>query len=246
MPWKASSVMEERLRFVARLLDGTRPRETPLGIGHDRACPPALPVQRRAQRMRPANNSASRTCDPLRHAAACHVRHRRMSERVCQRFTAIRQLMLGPACARELSFHGWFTAENAGTSGNRSPFRFTISTEGADAADQTAATDTSRAMVMAAMVLESPSARSSPSRSDSARWPEPKLWNSARVALCQKISEATRLSDDLRCYWQPPRRRPPSRGVLVCRRHLRFFRQLADTSLPRPEDNHPNPCLALR
>ena len=104
MPWKASSVMEERLRFVARLLDGTRPRETPLGIGHDRACPPALPVQRRAQRMRPANNSASRTCDPLRHAAACHVRHRRMSERACHRFTAIRQLMLGPACARALSF----------------------------------------------------------------------------------------------------------------------------------------------
>src|SRR5262245_10257300 len=62
----------------------------------------------------------------------------------------------------------------------------------------------------------------------------------------QKISEATRLSDDPRCYWQPPRRRPPSRGVLVCRRHLWFFRQLADRSPPRPEDNHPNPCLALR
>jgi hypothetical protein len=46
---------------------------------------------------------------------------------------------------------GWFTAGNAGTSGKRSPFRFTISTEGADVADQSAATDTSRAMVMAAM-----------------------------------------------------------------------------------------------
>ena len=45
---------------------------------------------------------------------------------------------------------GWFTAGNAGTSGNRSPFRFTIFAKGADA-DQTAATDTSRAMVMAAM-----------------------------------------------------------------------------------------------
>jgi hypothetical protein len=62
----------------------------------------------------------------------------------------------------------------------------------------------------------------------------------------QKISETTRLSDDPQCYWQPRRRRPPSRGVLVCRRHLRFFRQVADTSPPRAEGNHPNPCLALR
>jgi hypothetical protein len=28
MPWKPSSVMEERLRFVARLLDGETPRLT--------------------------------------------------------------------------------------------------------------------------------------------------------------------------------------------------------------------------
>ena len=57
---------------------------------------------------------------------------------------------------------------------------------------------------------------------------------------------ATRLSDDPQCYWQPPRRRPPSRGVLVCRRHFRAFRQVADTSMPLPEGNHPNPCLPLR
>jgi hypothetical protein len=70
--------------------------------------------------------------------------------------------------------------------------------------------------------------------------------NADKWRFDQKISEATRLSDDPQCYWQPPRRRPPSRGVLVCRRHLRFFRQVADTSPPRTEGNHPNPCLALR
>jgi hypothetical protein len=70
--------------------------------------------------------------------------------------------------------------------------------------------------------------------------------NADSGAFDQKISEATRLSDDPQCYWQPPRRRPPSRGVLVCRRHLRFFRQVADTSPPRAEGNHPNPYLALR
>src|SRR5262245_63461625 len=43
-----------------------------------------------------------------------------------------------------------------------------------------------------------------------------------------------------------PRRPLPSRGVLVCRRHFRFFRQVADTSPPRAEGNHPNPCLPLR
>src|SRR5262249_17181772 len=65
-------------------------------------------------------------------------------------------------------------------------------------------------------------------------------------ALSKKTGGTPRLSDDPQCYWQPPRRRPPSRGVLVCRRHLRFFRQVADTSPPRAEGNHPNPYLALR
>src|SRR5215813_8149384 len=44
----------------------------------------------------------------------------------------------------------------------------------------------------------------------------------------------------------PPRRRLPSSGVLVCRRHFRVFRRVADTSPPRAEGNHPNPCLPLR
>src|SRR6516162_11271257 len=61
-----------------------------------------------------------------------------------------------------------------------------------------------------------------------------------------RISEATRLSDDPQCYWQPPRRRLPSRAVLVRRRHFRIFRQVADTSPPRAEDNRPNPCLPWR
>jgi hypothetical protein len=60
----------------------------------------------------------------------------------------------------------------------------------------------------------------------------------------KRISEATRLSDDPQCCWQPPRRRLPSRGVLVCR-HFRFFRQVADMSPPRAGDNHPNPCMPL-
>ena len=38
---------------------------------------------------------------------------------------------------------------------------------------------------------------------------------------------ATRLSDDLQCCRQPPRRRLPSRGVFACR-YFRFFRQVAD------------------
>ena len=33
MPWKASSVMEERLRFVARLLDGEAMTEVSIGVG---------------------------------------------------------------------------------------------------------------------------------------------------------------------------------------------------------------------
>src|SRR5215467_3104876 len=61
-----------------------------------------------------------------------------------------------------------------------------------------------------------------------------------------KVSEATRRSDDPQCYWQPPRRRLPSSGVLVCRRHFRVFRRVADTSPPRAEGDHPNPCLPLR
>jgi signal transduction histidine kinase len=60
------------------------------------------------------------------------------------------------------------------------------------------------------------------------------------------LGSATRLSDDPQCYWQPPRRRLPSRGGLVCRRNFRFFRQVADRSPPRPEGNHPNPCLPFR
>jgi hypothetical protein len=67
-----------------------------------------------------------------------------------------------------------------------------------------------------------------------------------RSGFAKRISEATRLSDDPQCYWQPPRRRLPSPGVLVCRRHFRVFRQVADTSPPRAEGNHPNPCLPLR
>ena len=60
----------------------------------------------------------------------------------------------------------------------------------------------------------------------------------------KRISEATRLSDDPQCYWQPPRRRLPSRGVPVCR-HFPFFWQVADISPPRAGDNHPNPCMPL-
>ena len=60
----------------------------------------------------------------------------------------------------------------------------------------------------------------------------------------KRISEATRLSDDPQCYWQPPRRRLPSRGVPVCR-HFPFFRQVADISQPRAGDIHPNPCMPL-
>jgi hypothetical protein len=59
-------------------------------------------------------------------------------------------------------------------------------------------------------------------------------------------SPATRLSNDPQCYWRPPRIRPPSRKVLVCRRYLLFLRQVADTSSPRAEGSHPNPCLPLR
>src|SRR5262249_46264933 len=65
-------------------------------------------------------------------------------------------------------------------------------------------------------------------------------------SVSQKVSEATRRSNDPQCYWQPPRRRLPSPGVLVCRRHFRVFRRVADTSPPRAEGNHPNPCLPLR
>src|SRR5262249_2002261 len=65
-------------------------------------------------------------------------------------------------------------------------------------------------------------------------------------ALSKKTGGTPRLSDDPQCYWQPPRRRAPSRGVLGWRRHLRFFRKVADTSQPRAEGNHPNPYLALR
>src|SRR5262245_27921974 len=50
-----------------------------------------------------------------------------------------------------------------------------------------------------------------------------------------RMAKVSRLSDDPQCYWQPPRRRLPSRGVLVCRRYFRIFRQVADTSLPRTE-----------
>jgi hypothetical protein len=57
---------------------------------------------------------------------------------------------------------------------------------------------------------------------------------------------ATRLSDDPQCYWQPPRIWLPTRKVLVCRKHFRFFQQVADTSSPRAEGSHPNPCLPLR
>jgi hypothetical protein len=56
----------------------------------------------------------------------------------------------------------------------------------------------------------------------------------------------THLSGDPRCYWQLLRRRLPSRGVLVCRSYFQSLRQVADTSPPRFEGNHPNPCLALR
>src|SRR5262249_38990722 len=60
-------------------------------------------------------------------------------------------------------------------------------------------------------------------------------WVGARPRALKK---APRLSDDPQCYWQPPRRRLPSRAVLVCRRHFRVFRRVADTSPPRAEGNH--------
>jgi len=60
------------------------------------------------------------------------------------------------------------------------------------------------------------------------------------------LQTATRLSNDPQWYWQPPRRPLLSRGVLVCRRHFRFFQQVDDTSPPRAGGNHPNPCLPLR
>src|SRR6516165_4014188 len=66
------------------------------------------------------------------------------------------------------------------------------------------------------------------------------------VARTRALQKATRLSDDPQCYWQLPRRRLPSRAVLVCRRHFRICRQVADTSPPRDEGNHPNPCLPWR
>ena len=66
------------------------------------------------------------------------------------------------------------------------------------------------------------------------------------VARTCALQKATRLSNDPRCYWQLPRRRLPSRAALVCRRHFRIFRQVADTSPPRAEGNHPNPCLSWR
>jgi hypothetical protein len=56
----------------------------------------------------------------------------------------------------------------------------------------------------------------------------------------------TRLSGDPRCYWQPPRRRLLTRGVLVCRRYFRFFRRVADKSPPRSAGNHPNPFAIAR
>src|SRR5215467_266640 len=66
------------------------------------------------------------------------------------------------------------------------------------------------------------------------------------VARTRALQKATRLSDDPQRYWQLPRRRLPSRAALVCRRHFRIFRQVADTSPPRAEGNHPNPCLSWR
>jgi hypothetical protein len=112
--WESGSCPD--LERIGRAASPPRPREA-LGIGHDRA------VRRRglrgcellAARQHCQCNGERSGCGqpttarrglatPLRHAAACDVRHRRMSERACQRFTAIRQLMLGPACARELSF----------------------------------------------------------------------------------------------------------------------------------------------
>jgi len=67
-----------------------------------------------------------------------------------------------------------------------------------------------------------------------------------QVRLCQKDFGATRRSDDPQCYWQPPRIWLPTRIVLVCRKHFRFCRQVSDTSSPRAEDSHPNPCSPLR
>src|SRR5215467_2734663 len=66
------------------------------------------------------------------------------------------------------------------------------------------------------------------------------------VARTRALQKAIRLSNDPQCYWQLPRRRLPSRAALVCRRHFRIFRQVADTSPPRAEGNHPNPCLPWR
>jgi hypothetical protein len=65
----------------------------------------------------------------------------------------------------------------------------------------------------------------------------------ATTVICGKLG-VTHLSNDPRWYWQPLRRRLPSRGVLVCRSCFRSLRQVADTSQPRFEGNHPNPCLA--
>src|SRR5262245_15348013 len=61
----------------------------------------------------------------------------------------------------------------------------------------------------------------------------------------KESGRVTRLSNDPQCYWQPLRRPLPSRAVLVCPRHFRLFRQVADTSPPRAEGNHPTPCLPL-
>ena len=65
-------------------------------------------------------------------------------------------------------------------------------------------------------------------------------------ALPKGSRRLTHLADDPRCYWQPLRRRLPGRGVLVSRSYFPSLRQVADTSPPRFEGNHPNPCLALR
>jgi hypothetical protein len=42
----------------------------------------------------------------------------------------------------------------------------------------------------------------------------------------KRISEATRLSDDPQCYWQPPRRRLPSREEFLFADIFRFFGKL--------------------
>jgi hypothetical protein len=55
---------------------------------------------------------------------------------------------------------------------------------------------------------------------------------------------ATRLLDDLRCYWRHPRRRMPTQAARFLRQDRLPARQVADTCSLDPGDNQANPWPA--